>query len=317
VILRMCAMAEHTAASALWMPVRCGSEETMRMARALECATLGYRRPRGRVAYVSHYFHDSNNDDDCKKMMTYRAFRRALQRHAASRNVLELDMLREDAALPTNDPRILSSSSWLSFLQPGTSVERDERQKARLPLPNTPATPAGDWLNGTQWWTCWTPAVSSQGSADRDRHYHYALATSLRLSATAISSDEVVSKYVTSIMESMGIRYRPEQALCAVVHPTVAPPHFPWMAHNGATSSSSVSGGTPPTLSVLGNTTRIHPYLHARAAVSLPSFLRGMERDDVLEAQVAGLDLRDSYAPPRGSGLLRDDDDDAAGEDFG
>jgi hypothetical protein len=280
VIRHMCVLSEQTATSSLWMPLHC--PDAMTVARALECATLCYRRPSA-WAVRSTYAAD---DVDDTTHWTYRDFRRSLQRHAASRNVLELDLLSDSFA---------SNRSLLSWLQPGTSVARDEREQSRLPA--SVDILAGDWMNGMAndiFWTCWTPpAPSAVGSAaDRNRHYHYALSTSVR--HAPIATDEM-PKYVTSIMESMGIRYRPELALCAVVSHGLSYPAAP----------------SVPTMAILGNTTRIYPYLHARATVTLPSYLRGsaMERDDVLEAQMACLDLRDSYAPPRGSGLVRPDDE--------
>jgi hypothetical protein len=270
----MCVLAEQTAASSLWLPLHCPDAGSV--ARALECVTLCYRRTGGAVAFCS-----TVDEEDMMTTWNYRDFRRALLRHAASRNVLELDVL-------SDAPR----GAWLSWLQPGTSVERDARETSR-------GAP-GDWMNAAAndggMWTSLTPPAG--GAADRNRHYHYALAASLRY--TAIAPNEM-PKYVTSIMESMGIRYRPEQALCTVVR-------------QGFSSFAAPYQSLPTsTMAIVGNTTRIYPYLHARATVRLPSYLRGctMERDDVLEAQMACLDLRDSYAPPRGSGLSPLDDDDA------
>lgn len=77
---------------------------------------------------------------------------------------------------------------------------------------------------------------------------------------------------------------------------------------------------THPVLSVMGNTTRVYPYLDStgqKMKDSLSHKYRGYhnrdvsngvlpEADDCSEAQDYCFDARDSYQPPEGSGLVLD-----------
>ena len=147
------------------------------------------------------------------------------------------------------------------------------------------------------------------------------------------------ANYVTCIMESMGIRYRPEQSMATVVDQSLAELTTDgygagsyWKSVFATTTSASDRRNSAalqslPVLATLGNTTRIYPFLHQTALDAQQIVSRRHKRsvnralynrdavlgilpevDDCEEAVTACWDLRDSYAPPEGSGLVVDEE---------
>jgi hypothetical protein len=127
-------------------------------------------------------------------------------------------------------------------------------------------------------------------------------------------------------MESMSVRFRPENCVGTVVSQNLID-----LTTNGPTSAAaSYWKGllkhrdfiNTHVLSVLGNSTRVYPFLGDLAkgmnnALSRKTFgyvaqdsMSGVlpERDDCKEALEYCLDLRDIYEPPLGSGLQLDDE---------
>jgi hypothetical protein len=348
------------------------------VAMALECVTLPYRiataapasssslQQRTQLAWQTTTLHDAQMD---RRMgLSYREFVRTMQRSSASRNVLELDTIVPSV---TNNNNNNTTSSLLSCIQQGTSLERDQRMQqpgyrrsddVRRPVDVAP----GAWMNHVGnnvsggLLSSLSPTLGRRPNIhanDRNLHYHYALSTSLRptrydplLSSqtnystsgrTTSSSNSIVSNYVTGIMESMGIRYRPEQAICAVVDESLQRLITDGYGVGSYWRSIFHPKTQPSVLSVLGNTTRIYPYLYETAAqtqsILAPprsssrhqnqsrrrhrnsssdrSFYQqdvqaGIlpEQDDCMDAMAVCFDLRDSYEPPRGSGLVVDEE---------
>jgi hypothetical protein len=268
--------------------------------------------------------------------LTYKEFVRSMQRHSTSRNVLEMD-----AVLPWTSP----SESLYSRLQQGTSLERDQRMRqpgysggihrSRDSLP-------GEWMmersssgSGNGILSSLSPtAVLDSRHNDRSLHHHFCLSTSLRPTATS----QPTSNYVRCIMEGMGIRYRPEQCMAAVVDQSLAKLTADgygagsyWRSIFARAADSCARMKVPPTpslqsmpvLAVLGNTTRTYSFLYQTAVsaqqITAPRNKRSVSRsfynrdvvmgvmpevDDCQEAVAACLDLRDMYEPPEGSGLV-------------
>jgi hypothetical protein len=251
------------------------------------------------------------------------------------------------------------------LLQQGTSIERDHRMKQsgyqggiHRPVDTQP----GEWMNtnidanstngeNSSILSSLSPQIVPTTTADntkgpkrniydRNLHYHYALSTSLRPPndhRQSHRSNDVVPKlshYVTSIMESMGIRYRPEQSVCTVLDQSYEDllytkgSYWKYIFRAGCgTASQSSMQPSLGNMSVLGNTTRIYPYLVQTASnaqqIIVPRNKKSIERslynhdvmmglvpemDDYNEAVTTCLDLRDSYEPPHGSGLVIDEE---------
>ena len=333
------------------------------VAMAMECATLPFRivdgssntSSKAQLALQSYY--SSSHGSTGIPNLSYREFVRTLQRQSTSRNVLELDTI-----LPWNTNHVASSSSTnkslLELLQQGTSIERDHRMKQsgyQSGIHRPTDTPPGEWMNthvdgsadsSTGMLSSLSPHVSAtttgrtNGSKnnmyDRNLHYHYALSTSLRPpSNNNRRSNEPapkISSYVTSIMESMGIRYRPEQTLCAVLdqsYEDLLCTHGSYWKYifRGCALPGKSSMQPFGNLSVVGNTTRIYPYLVQTASngqqIISPRNKKSINRsiynhdvtmgvapemDDFNEAVTTCLDIRDSYEPPHGSGLILDEE---------
>ena len=110
----------------------------------------------------------------------------------------------------------------------------------------------------------------------------------------------------------MGILYRPERSVATVLHHTQGD----LADTNGVYWKHVLSDEATPSLSVLGNTTRIYPFLDATAN-NLNSMLKNRyagyykrdlvkgilpEMEDVQEAVESTSNIRDVYLPPDGDG---------------
>ena len=247
----------------------------------------------------------------------------------------------------------------------GTSVERmrmeQNRQQYRSSR-NRAATSSstsepGDWMEDMTTNTGLLSSLSGNSTpfGKRANHHHFALSTSLRPSAsdsrsfTATGHDCATSAYLRSMMESMGVKYRPEVSLGAVVKDTVVDltgvgSYWRSVFTDRGRLSSGEGGGnlstqqakqhnnlTPndiashtPILSVLGNSTRSYPRLNSISTgfVSALHSRRNMgyisrdvmscimpEKDDCEEALEYCQELVDVYEPPMGSGLVLGEDE--------
>lgn len=349
-------LGDQTELSDVYMPIQLPGNDSASAAAvgaaavgaALESATLPYRFSggscRSQLALQSYYSgsYSGSNPFGSAPNLSYREFIRTMQRQSAARNVLELD-----AVLPWTTASSGVNGSLYAQLQQGTSLERDQRMRQagygggiHRPLDVLP----GEWMNQRGGiLSSLSPTLDGPVEArhgDRSLHHHFALSTSLRPTA---SPPTTKSDYVTCIMESMGIRFRPEQSLCAVVdqslHQLTADGYGAGSYWKSIFSSRSQSAGrsafqafslsSVPVLAVVGNTTRIYPYLHQTAVTAqqivAPRNRRSANRalynrdaagailpdvDDCHEAISACLDLRDSYEPPEGSGLVVDEEGD-------
>lgn len=314
---------------------------------ALETATLPYRLAgggnRSQLALQSYYSGSYSGSDPFGSApnLSYKEFVRSMQRQSTSRNVLELDVV-----LPWSSKR----DNLYARLQQGTSLERDQRMRqpgygggVYRPRDTLP----GEWMtehdissNSNGILTSLSPAVTTLDTRNNDRslHYHFSLSTGLRPTATC----QTKSNYVRCIMEGMGIRFRPEQSMAAVVDQSLAQltcngygagsywkSIFAQTDDPSATRNSKTSLPSMPMLAVLGNTTRSYSFLHQTAMsaqqIVAPRNKRSGNRsfynrdagmgvlpevDDCHEAVAACLDLRDSYEPPQGSGLVMDEEGD-------
>lgn len=174
----------------------------------------------------------------------------------------------------------------------------------------------------------------------RSVHHHFALSTGLRPAAS--DGECVTTSYLRPIMESLGVRYRPEVSVGVVAKDTVvdltgvgsywstvftggvpvagSPPH---QKQQKEKSSREVAAHTP-ILSVLGNSTRSYPRLSTISSgfVDALNSRRNMgymtrdvmaglipEKDDCEDALEYCRELVDVYEPPMGSGLVWGEDE--------
>jgi hypothetical protein len=173
----------------------------------------------------------------------------------------------------------------------------------------------------------------------RSDHHHFALSSALRPSSSDVkkfsTTDCGTSAFLRPIMESMGMKYRPEVSSGVVVKDSVVDltdvgsywnsifgrvkyPNAPQSDENKSPSPQQVAFHTP-VLSILGNSTRSYPRLHSISSGFVDSLhsrknmgylardvMAGMapEKDDCEEALEYCRELVDVYEPPLGSGLV-------------
>ena len=147
-------------------------------------------------------------------------------------------------------------------------------------------------------------------------------------------NNPTTSNYVACLMEGMGIRFRPEQSMACVVDQSLsqltrdgygAGSYWKSIFRTASSPSAEPLLESMPVLAAVGNTTRMYPYLHQTAHEAQQTLARlgGVQRalfqrdaaqgllpevDDCREALAACWDLRDSYEPPSGSGLIVDEE---------
>jgi hypothetical protein len=214
--------------------------------------------------------------------------------------VLELDaftpvddvssLYERQSSASTAAEALLSVLPWQDQLLRGTSVERRmlSRSGASSRSHQQNLDP-GAWLQHpsprglVKLWSPTGVASAANRSDDRSHHQHFALLTSLRTAGTTKSADpsiDTADDYVTCLMEGMGIRYRPEQAVASVVarqslngvvKDSAVGTYWKALLKNkntaaGALPASMNRASDPPVLSVLGNSTRSHSFLSNLAA---------------------------------------------------
>ncbi|CAJ1939331.1 unnamed protein product [Cylindrotheca closterium] len=224
-----------------------------------------------------------------------------------------------------------SSELWERF-QVGTSVERDHRMRTsgRDAQRNRPQDVApGSWLKDVKDGGVLT-SVSLENPTKRSLHTHFSLNTMVRpiLPTTSDASNNhqypyssPLSQYLTCIVEGMGISYRPERSMSLILDQTV---HRLTRGGYGAGSYwKSLVHPETPVVAVLGNTTRVYPYLN-QVSTDMKTVLghryRGLYNRDLMngvlpESEDSSMaleqcyNLADTYRPPSGSGLVDDDAD--------
>jgi len=296
-------------------------ESSAKLALALEASTLPFRlgskdqrRPdgslRSQIGLQNAPFYGHGGGDDrwgsTAQKLTFGEFLAMLQ-PSPRYSVLELDVAEAGS---------FTNSDLYDQWKAGTSVERDLRMRhGGSDSQRGRQAPPGNWLQDTSKGGILTsrslPLASSDVTKmDRSLQYHYSLSTAIR---PVLHGD--MSQYLTSLVQGMGIQYRPERSMCTVVDQTVGR-----LTHGGygagAYWSLFVKHDTP-VVAVIGNTSRPYKYLHQMATgfkTVLGSRYRGYYQRDVLngvfpeledchEALANNWDLVELYNPPDGSGL--------------
>jgi hypothetical protein len=170
----------------------------------------------------------------------------------------------------------------------------------------------------------WLPNTPTQGPVgDRSLHYNFASSAALRMSGTVNGLDG----YATGLLESMGIRYRPEQAMATVVNETLSDVTCNGYAAGSYWATHQRRRAVTVQLATLENSSRVYPYLHhlvtTTERIVAPGSRRSLDRsrynqdlalglvpelDDAKDATTSMMDLHDSYTPPESCGLVFDDD---------
>lgn len=289
------------------------------LASALEASTLPFRvcpNDRCRIGMNSFYYGSLSGDSDFGTVpsLSLSEFL-GIVKPRDKLSVLELDALARGA---TEEPL------WPSLVE-GTSVERDRRMREfpqvvgnRRPRDVLP----GRWLLGTDQGGRLSSLSMTGDGTDRSLHTHFALATAIRPSAVGVAP---LPHYVDCMMQSMGIRFRPEQSVATAVEQSLLS-----VTADGYGAGSywrSLCKKNQPVVAVMGNTTRFYPRAHAMATnlkTALSSRSRAFYNRDVAGGLLAEIedcqealstlwDLRDLYQPPHGSGLVDDADGDYVG----
>eukprot|EP00980_Cylindrotheca_fusiformis_P027871 scaffold22560_cov135-Cylindrotheca_fusiformis.AAC.82 len=287
-------------------------ESSASLAIALESATLPFRLnarhdPRYRIGLQNAPFFGQGGADSrwgtTAQRLTVWEFLSCLQPQSRY-SILELDTLERG--------KISNDRLWTQF-KVGTSVERDQRlreygrdaQQAR-PRDTLP----GSWLQDTKHGGILS-SLSIDSPTDRSLHHHFGLSAAVR---PVLQSD--LPQYLTCLMQGMGIRHRPERSMCTVLDQTLSS-----LTHNGYGAGAywkSLILKQEPVVAVLGNSTRMYPYLdqtssnmklvmgHRYGGFYNRDVLNGVlpEAEDCHEALENCYNIRDAYQPPDGSGLV-------------
>ena len=239
--------------------------------------------------------------------------------------VLELDaMIRPTADVPLDQALLQGTSIERRRLEADANRNRGRYRYGGRSQDVEPGLWLEDHGNFGGTLSSLSPAGGGMQSL-RSNHTHFALSTAYRPAGTDPSRDPAAA-YTTLIMEGMGIRYRPEVSVGSVVRQSIRGltdnagygAGAYWDSVLGRTKDGSNTFANTPVLAVLGNSTRIHGHLVAtssnlEAALSR-KYTGYMERDtmagltpegdDCTEAAEACYELRDTYEPPTGSGLI-------------
>jgi hypothetical protein len=249
----------------------------------------------------------------------------------------------------------------------GTTIEEmrleQDRRRSRGRSSSSRSKGPGEWMEDISTNAAGGGGILSSLSGNeiafgrRTDHHHFALLTSLRPSATesrrcnsakSSGSTGIASAYLRPMMESMGMKYRPEVSSGLVVRDSVAQltgvgsywgsvfaERFPSAATGGKSTTTQQQSETAklspteianntPILSILGNSTRSYPRLnfistgfvdalHSRSNKGYFSrdVMSGLipEKDDCEEALEYCRELVDVYEPPMGSGLVVGEDE--------
>jgi len=282
------------------------------MAAALETATLSYRlsttSSKSKIGLNSYYYGSFSGDlpFGTAGKLSFGEFLSSLQ-PSTKYSVLELDTLLPGSAV---------GDLW-ERLQEGTSIERDHRMRqGHADIHRPREVLPGKWMLPTNQDGGLLSALSPQ-LGDRSLHHHFALSASLRPTGSSSTS---TTDYVNSLMQGMGIRYRPEQSIATILDQSLGQ-----LTANGYGAGSywkTVWGSEQPVLSVLGNSTRSYSQLQQVTSdmkQALSPRHRGYYNRDVLsgvlpevedcqEALASCLGLCDIYRPPEASGLVEDEE---------
>ena len=304
------------------LPLRLESDKSLfeasaKVAMALESATLPFRLnshhdPRYKIGLQNAPFFGQGGGDSrwgtTAQRLTIWEYISCLQPQSQY-SILELNTIGENS--------LSNTDVWNRFKE-GTSVERDQRMREGgrdAPRSRPRDSLPGSWLQDTKHGGILS-SLSLDKVTDRSLHYHFALSTSVR---PVLESD--LSQYMTCLVQGMGIRYRPERSMCTVLDQTIG--NLTTAGYGAGAYWKSLISQEDPVVAVLGNTTRVYPYLNSISSnmkMVLGPRYRGFYNRDVLnevlpeaedcqDALEKCYDMRDAYLPPEGSGLVEDDGD--------
>ncbi len=297
-------------------------------AMALESVTLPYRlvkrnggqsslssdnRMRSKIGIGSGYFQGSSKGEEdaypTADKLTYHEFLSSMK--PSNRHTLtELSGL----------VRPISPAEVHKSLLQGTSIERRQMEEDRNRNRNSfyrrsrgRHIDPGLWMEdeGPNGGILSSLSPVAESNSSRGLHQHFALASSMRPLPSRLG--DVVSTYTTSMMEGMAISYRPQSSVATVVGQSfdALTGH---RSHSAGSYWSSILGPeahVAQTVTMLGNTTRVHHHLQT-TAIGLKNALSrkyagyltrdGMsglapEGEDCEDAMEACLTLRDVYEP--------------------
>jgi hypothetical protein len=287
------------------------------VALALETATLAYRlngsnSRKSRVGLNGGFYSGVGPSDEgygIASSLSFGEYLACLQ-PSPQYSLLELEIMTA------------SDNTWNQTLFQGTSLERQQMlqrggRDANVTRPRDVLP--GAWLDSNTNNGYMTSLSPETGSTSRSIHHQFALTSSLRPSKTNVSTFST-SQYLTFLMEGMAFRYRPEVSMGTVVGKSASTLTSGGYGAGSYWKHLFSEGDKSPVLSVLSNSTRSYGYLTSVSSgmeqVLSPRFKGYLNRDtaegilpdaeDCMEAMEKCLDLRDSYAPPEGSGLRVD-----------
>jgi len=256
---------------------------------------------------------------------------------SSSYSMLELDVLSQKSG-----GKMVTNQKLYDSIRVGTSVERDQRtrQSGGSNYRSRPQeSPIGSWMQDSHLDSTGLLSSLSYSNAQKDsdtslnrlKHHHFALSTSVRpvlLPAPPTNDYDgiTMSNYLTCLVQSMGIQYRPERSMATVLNQSMGQ----LTCENGGDNYGAGSYWKyimpevdAPVMAVVGNTTRAYWSLNEIAMDMKKSMLssrcRGYynrdisnavlpEAEDCEEALEACLSKRDVYHPPQGSGLVAEDE---------
>jgi len=278
---------------------------TTQLALGLETATLPYRidGQGSQIGLAGGYYAGTSYSSagyGISEHLSFGEYLASLQ-PSPRLKLLELELCTESVDLA-------------SMLLEGTSLERDYRMRTRgrdAHLLRPREVLPGGWLEADSLVSCSPRAVGQ-----RSLHHHFGLSGLMRPASTSSGA----SDYLTCIMESIGIRYRPEVSMGTVtsrsIHQLVAG------GYGAGSYWKSMLFPETPVLAILSNSTRSYSYLNSLSSSMRDGLSRKFngyhnrdvmqnilpEAEDCKEAMEYSLDLRDIYHPPNGSGLGVDEE---------
>mmetsp|Transcript_19090 Transcript_19090/g.22099 ORF Transcript_19090/g.22099 Transcript_19090/m.22099 type:complete len:754 (+) Transcript_19090:111-2372(+) len=257
---------------------------------------------------------------------------------SSSHSMLELDVLSQKSG-----GKMVTNQKLYDSIRAGTSVERDQRtrQSGGSNYRSRPQeSPIGSWMQDSHLDSTGLLSSLSYSNAHKNfdanlnrlKHHHFALSTSVRpilLPAPPTNDYDgiTMSNYLTCLVQSMGIQYRPERSMATVLNQSLGQ----MTCENGGDNYGAgsywkyiIPEVDAPVVAVVGNTTRAYCSLNEIAMDMQKSMLssrcRGYynrdisnavlpEVEDCEEALEACLSKRDVYHPPQGSGLVVEEED--------
>jgi len=255
---------------------------------------------------------------------------------SSSHSMLELDVLSQ-----ISGRKMITNQKLYDSIRGGTSVERDQRTR-RSGGSNDRSRPQestiGSWLQDSHLDSAGLLSSISYSNAqkysdtnlNRFKHHHFALSTSVRPILVPPTNDNdgiTMSNYLTCLVQSMGIQYRPERSMATVLNQSLGQMTCDNDGDNygaGSYWKYIMPEVDAPVVAVVGNTTRAYCSLNEismdmKEAMLSPRCRGYYNRDisnavlpeveDCEEALEACLSKRDVYHPPQGSGLVSEVED--------